>query len=43
MEIKRSAGRFAGVGLDEQVEEEEEEEEEEERVDMDMTVSWPSK
>ena len=38
MEIKRSAGRFAGVGLDEQVEEEEEE-----RVDMDMTVSWPSK
>ena len=40
MEIKRSAGRFAGVGLDEQVEEEEEEEE---RVDMDMTVSWPSK
>lgn len=41
MEIKRSAGRFAGVGLDEQVEEEEEEEEE--RVDMDMTVSWPSK
>ena len=42
MEIKRSAGRFAGVGLDEQVEEEEEEEEEE-RVDMDMTVSWPSK